>query len=80
MKKLLIGASLLALIGTGVMAQAPTKELTFAVLNNKETGAKLAEITVSVQGLHFKIEGYPTLDLSFQDVELLKKAAQVNAE
>lgn len=76
MKKLLIGASLLALTVTGVMAQAPTKELTFAVLKDK-TGAQVAEITVSSTGLNFKVTGYETLTLTFDDVRLLEKASGV---
>lgn len=75
MKKLLIGASLLALTVTGVMAQAP-KELQFAVLHNKETREVVAQITVSPQGLNFKVTGYDTLTLSFDDVALLQKAAE----
>lgn len=75
MKKLLIGASLLALTVTGVMAQAP-KELQFAVLKDK-TGAQVAEITVSSTGLNFKVTGYETLTLTFDDVRLLEKASGV---
>lgn len=76
MKKLLIGASLLALTVTGALAQAP-KELQFAVLHNKETQQVVAQITVSSAGVHFKVTGYDTLTLSFDDLKLLEKAQSV---
>lgn len=76
MKKLLVGAALLTLIGTGAMAQAPIKEFVFSQLPAKD-GSIIAEVTVSPEGLHFKVTGHPSLDLSFEDIELLKKASKV---
>lgn len=87
MKKAVVVMSILGAIVGGIVslpfsfnkaeAQAPApKELQFAVLNDK-AGARVAEITVSSVGLHFKVTGYETLNLTFQDVDLLRKASEV---
>lgn len=80
MKKFMIGASLLALTVTGVLAQAPTpKELQFAVLKDKE-GSVVAQISVALTGLNFKVTGYETLSLGWSDIDLLKKAQEVYSQ
>lgn len=58
-------------------AQSVEKELPFAVLHNKQTKEKVAEVTVSTSGLHLKVVGYPQLDLSFQDIDLLRRSVEM---